>query len=80
MGRDELGDCCKIDLLFLRSGDDDIWVWGVCSSFTSKFEVGVWGFIFVGGSVKWSPTASVLGSLFVKDTESVSDRGWSFDY
>ena len=80
MGRDELGNCCKIDLFFLRSGDDDIWVWGVCSSFTSKFEVGVQGFIFVGGSVKWSPTASVLGSFFVKDMESVSDRGWSFDY
>ena len=60
--------------------DDDVGVWGVSSSFTSKFELRIWGFVFVWGSVNRSPLASVLGSFFVKYAKSVS--GWcrSFNY
>ena len=80
MGGDELGDCGDSVFFFLGSGDNDVGIWGVCSSFTSKFELGVWGFVFFCGSVNRSPLASVLGSFFVKYAKSVS--GWcrSFDY
>ena len=72
MGGDELGDCCDAVFFFLRSGDDDVRVWGVSSSFTSKFELRVRYFIFFLGSIDRSPLASVLGSFFVKYAKSVS--------
>ena len=80
MGGDKLGDCCNVVFFFLGLGDDDVRIWGVCSSFASKFELGVWCFVFVWGSVNRSPLASVLGSLFVKYAKSVSGWCGSFDY
>ena len=79
VGWDELSDCGDGCLFFLRFGDDDVGVRGVSSSFTSKFESWVWCFFFVGSSVYRSPTASVLGSFFVKNTKSVSGRCGSFN-
>ena len=79
MRRDELGNCGDGDFFFLGFGDDNVGIWGVCSSFTSKFEFRVWLFVFVRGSVYGSPTASVLGSFFIKNAKSVSDRCWSFE-
>ena len=80
MGRDELGEGGNVNLFFLRSGDDNVRVWGVSSSVTSKFEVGLWCFVLIRGSVKRSPMTSVLCPFIVKDAESVSDGCWSFDY
>ena len=68
-----MGDCCDTAFFFWELGDDDVRVWGVCSSFASKFELGIRGFVFVWGSVNRSPLASVLGSFFVKYAKSVSD-------
>ena len=75
-----MGDCGDAIFFFLGSGDDDVRIGGVCSSFASKFELGVWGFVFVWGSINRSPLASVLGSFFVKYAKSVSGWCWSFDY
>ena len=75
-----MGDCCDLVFFFLGSGDDDVGVWGVSSSFTSKSKEGIWCFVFVWGSVNRSPLASILGSLFVKYVKSVSDWCGSFDY
>ena len=77
---DELGDCGDLAFFFWELGDDNIGIWGVSSSFTSKFELRVWGFVFVWGSVNWSPLASVLGSFFVKYAKSVACWCWSLDY
>ena len=79
-GWDELGDCGDTVFFFLRFGDDDVGIWGVSSSFASKFELGIWCFVFVQGSVNWSPLASILGSFFVKNAKSVSGWCWSFNY
>ena len=82
MGRDELGDSCEFGLFFLGSsteGDCDVWVWGIFSSITSKFERGVRVFFFVQSSVNGSPAASVWGSFFVVDAESTLDRCRSFE-
>ena len=82
IGGDKLGDCCEVGFLFLfRSGerDQDVKIWGVSSGVTSKFEAGFKGFFFIGSSVDGAPMASIRGSFLVKDTESVSDRCWSFD-
>ena len=79
MGGDKLGDCCDTVFFFLRSGDDNVRVWGVSSSFASKFEGRVWLLFFVRGSVGGPPAASVLGSFFVKDAKTVSNWCWSFD-
>ena len=73
MGRDELGDCSDGVFFFLRFGDDNVGVRGVSTSFASKLKFGVWLLFFVRGSVDGSPTASVLGSFFVKDMKSVLD-------
>ena len=75
-----MGDCGDTVFFFLGSGDDDVGIWGVCSSFASKLERGIWCFVFVWGSVNRSPLASVLGSFFVKYAKSVSDWRGSFDY
>ena len=75
-----MGDCGDTAFFFLRSGDDDVRIWGVSSSFASKFELRVWCFVFVWGSVNWSPLASVLGSFFVKYAKSVSDWCRSFNH
>ena len=80
MGGDKLGDCRDAVFFFLRSGDDDVRVWGVSSSFTSKFELSVWYFVVILGSVNRSPLTSVLSSFFVKYAKSVSCWCWSFDY
>ena len=80
MGGDELGDCGNTIFFFLGLGDDDVGIWGVCSSFASKLERGIWCFVFVLGSVNRSPLTSVLGSFFVKYAKSVSDWCGSFDY
>ena len=80
VGGDELSKSGNIDLFFLRSRDDNVRVWGVSSSIASESEVSVWCFFFVRGSIKRSPTAPVLHSFFVKDTEPVSCRCWSFKY
>ena len=79
MGWDELGDCGDGVFFFLGFGDDNIGVRGVSASFTSKLESGVWLFFFVWGPVYRSPTASVLGSFFIKYAKSVSDGCWSFE-
>ena len=79
-GGDELGDCCDFVFFFLGLWDDDVGIWGVSSSFASEFELRVWDFVFVWGSVKRSPLASVLGSFFVKYAKSVSCWCRSFDY
>ena len=79
MGGDKLGNCCNAVFFFLRSGDDDVRVWGVSSSFASEFEWRIWHFVFVLCSVYRSPLASVLGSFFVKYAKSVSCWCWSFD-
>ena len=75
-----MGECCDSAFFFLGLWDDDVGIWGVSSSFASKFELRVWGFVFVWGSVKRSPLASVLGSFFVKYVKSVSHWCRSFDY
>ena len=77
---DELGEGGDVNFFILRSGDDDVRVWGVSSSFTSKFELGIWYFFFIWGSVNRSPAASVLGSFFVKYVKSISGRCRSFKY
>ena len=71
-GGDELGDCCDFVFFFWGLRDNDVGIWGVSSSFASEFELRVWDFVFVWGSVKRSPLALVLGSFFVKDAKSVS--------
>ena len=78
MGRDELGDCGDGVFFFLGLGDDNVRVGGVSASFASKLEFRVWLLFFVRGSIYRSPTASVLGSFFVKNMESISDWCWSF--
>ena len=80
MGWDELGNCGNGSFFFLRFGDDNVGVRGVSSSFASELEFQVWYFFFVRGSVYGSPTASVLGSFFVKDVKSVSGRCGSFNH
>ena len=80
MSGDKLGDGSEVDFFFLGSGDNNVGVWGVSSSFTSKFEDWVWCFFFVRSSVYRSPTASVLGSFFIKNTKSVSGGCGSFNY
>ena len=42
MGGDELSKSGNIDFFFLRFRDDDVGVWGVSSSVTSKSEVSIW--------------------------------------
>ena len=74
-----MGDCCDSVFFFLGLRDDNIRVWGVSSSFTSEFELRIWGFVFIRRSVKRSPLASVLGSFFVKYAKSVSCWCQSFD-
>ena len=81
MGRDELGKGCKFRFFFLGisiEGDRDVWIWGVSSSVTSKFERGFRVFFFVWSSVKGSPAASIWGSFLVKDAESTLDGCRSF--
>ena len=80
MRGDELGNGGEVDFFCLGFGDDDVRIRGVSSSFASEFEYRVWCFIFVWCSVQGSPAALVLGSFFVKDTESVSGGCWSFKY
>ena len=80
MRRDKLGKCGDVDFFFLGFGDDNVGIGGVSSSFTSEFELRVWYFFFVRGSVYRSPTTSVLGSFFVVDMKSVSNRCGSFKY
>ena len=80
MSGDELSDGGEVDFFFLGFGDNNVGVWGVCSSFASEFEYRVWCFIFVLCSIYWSPAASVLGSFLVKDMESISGGCWSFKY
>ena len=80
MGGDKLGNGSEVDFLFLGSGDDNVRIRGVSSSFASEFEDWVWCFFFVLGSINRSPLASVLGPLFVKYVKSVSGWRWSFDY
>ena len=79
-GGDELGDCCDSIFFFWGLRDDDVGVRGVSSSFASKFELRVWGFVFIWRSVKRSPLASVLGSFFIKYAKSVLCWCQSFDY
>ena len=75
-----MGDCGNTVFFFLGSGDDDVGIWGVSSSFASKLKHGIWCFVFVWGSVNWSPLASVLGSFFVKYAKSVACWCRSFDH
>ena len=75
-----MGDCGDLAFFFWGLRDDDVGVRGVSSSFTSKFELRVWSFGFVWGSVNGSPLASVLGSFFVKYAKSVACWCWSFNY
>ena len=79
MGGDELGNCGDGVFFFCGFRDDNVGIGGVSASFTSKFERRVWVFFFIRGSIYRSPTASVLGSFFVKNMESVSDWCWSFE-
>ena len=75
-----MGDCCDSVFFFWVLRDDDVRVQGVSSSFASKFELRVWGFVFVWRSVERSPLASVLGSFFIKYAKPVSCWCRSFDY
>ena len=75
-----MGDCCDSVFFFLGLWDDDVGIWGVSSSFASEFELGIWGFVFIWGSIKGSPLASVLGSFFVKYAKSVAHQCWPFNY
>ena len=75
-----MGDCSDSVFFFWELGDDDVGIRGMSSSFASKFESGVWGFVFVRRSVKRSPLASVLGSFFVKYAKSISYWCQSFDH
>ena len=82
MGRDKLGKGCKFRFFFLGvsiEGDCDVWVWGIPSCVTSKFEVSSRGVFFVWSPVKGAPLASIWGSFFIKDMESISDRCRSFE-
>ena len=79
MGRDELGNCGDGVFFFKGLGDDNVGVRGVSASFASKLEFRVWLLFFIRGSVYRSPTASVLGSFFIKNTKSVSGWCWSFE-
>ena len=82
MGRDELGDGCKLGFFFLGiliKGDCDVWIWGISSSVASKFECGVRVFFFVWSSVEGSPATSIWGSFFVKNVESTLDGCRSFE-
>ena len=74
MGWDKLGDCDDGVFFFWKFGDDNVGVGGVSSSFAPKFELWVRYFFFVRGSIYRSPTASVLGSFFIKNAKSVSGR------
>ena len=58
--------------------DQDVKIWGISSGVTFEFEAGFEGFFFVGSSINGAPTALIWGSFLVKNSESVSDRGWSF--
>ena len=80
MGGDKLGNCRDLVFFFLGLRDDDVGIWGVCSSFASKFELRIHGFVFVGRSVKRSPLASVWGSFFIKYAKSISYWCWSFNH
>ena len=75
-----MGDCGDFTFFFWVLRDDDVGVWGVSSSFASKFELRVWNFVFVWVSVNGSPLASVLGSFFVKYAKSVACWCRSFDH
>ena len=75
-----MGDCFDSAFFFLGLGDDDVGIWGVSSSFASKFELSMKGFIFVRSPVKRSPLASIWGSFFIKDAKSVSYWCWSFNH
>ena len=82
MGRDELGEGCKFRFFFLGisiEGDRDIWIWGVSSSVTSKFECGFRVFFFIWSSIKGSPTTLIWGSFFIKDAKSTLDGCQSFE-
>ena len=79
--RDELSKGCKLGFFFLGGlieRDQDIWIWGISSCVTSKFELSFEGFFFNWCSIKGAPTASVCSSFFVKNSESVSDWCWFF--
>ena len=65
-----MGDCSDFAFFFWVLRDDDVGVWGVSSSFASKFELRICNFVFVWVSVNGSPLASVLGSFFVKYAKS----------
>ena len=80
MGGNELGDCCDSVFFFWELRDNDVGVWGVSSSFASKFELRIWGFVFIWRSIKRSPLASVLSSFFVKYAKSILCWCWSFDH
>ena len=75
-----MGDCGDSAFFFLGLWDDDVGIWGISSSFASKFEWRIWDFVFFWLSVEGSPLASVLGSFFVKYAKSVSGRCRSFNH
>ena len=75
-----MGDCSDSVFFFLGLWDDDVGIWGVSSSFASKFELRIWDFVFFCLTVKGSPLASALGSFFVKYAKSISCWCRSFDY
>ena len=75
-----MGDCGDPVFFFWVLGNDDVGIWGVSSRLASKFELGVWDFVFVCCSVKGAPLAPVLGSFFVKYAKSVACWCWSFGY
>ena len=75
-----MGDCGDFVFFFWELRDDDVGIRGVSSSFTSEFEFGVWGFVFIWRSVNRSPLASVLGSFFIKYAKSVACWCQSFDH
>ena len=80
MGGDELSDCSEVKFFFLGFWNDNVGVWGISSSFTSKFELWIGYFFFVRASINWSPMASVWCSFFIKNAKSISGRCRSFEY
>ena len=82
MGREESSEICKDQfssfLLICRGRGyvDVFWFRGVVVASESKGSA----FFWICGSVKWSPLASIPGSFFFIDLESVVNRGRSVDF
>ena len=82
MGGEESGEICEGrfgSFLLICGGYVD--VLGFRGVFVASKSKGNVSFLFwICSSVKWSPLASIPGSFFSVDSESMIDRGWSIDF